>query len=295
VNIGVTGGTGFVGRHLVNRLLSDGHEVTALVRRAKDNFPFVGQPRIKEGSVENPESLESAFDGVEVVVHLVGLIAEIRTQTFERIVARGTSNVVSACKKANVKRIVYISAVGTSADAPSEYHRTKYRAEQAVVNSGLEYVILRSSVIYGPGDEFISMLDRLLKYSPVTPVIGSGRYMLQPVFIDDVVEMVVQSLAGREPANRIIEIGGPEKLEYLEILDIIKAVRHRRRVNFHIPAVLIKPLVRLLEMLVKPAPLTSDQLIMMEMGNVLDTTEMARRFNVRPITLAEGLRRYMRK
>lgn len=295
MRIGVTGATGFVGRHLVNRLLTDGHQVTALVHRIVDDNLFVKRPTFRQGSVENTSDLENAFEGTEVVCHLVGLIAETRTRTFEGTVAQGTANVVQACQKTGVRRIIYLSAVGASAEAPSKYHRSKHRAEQAVVNSGREYIILRPSVIYGPGDGFVSLLDRLLKYSPVTLVIGSGRYMLQPIYIDDVVEIMVRSLASIEAANRIIEIGGPEKLEYLEILNIIKAVTGRRRVNFHVPTPFMKLTTRLLEALVKPAPITRDQLIMMEMGNVLDTTEMIQLFPVRPMTMAEGLKKYMRK
>jgi NADH dehydrogenase len=279
----------------VNRLLADGHEVTALVHRVVDDDLFVGRPTFKKGSVENANELVRACKGVEVVCHLVGLIAETRTQTFEGTVAQGTANVAAACRGAGVRRIVYLSAVGTSAEAPSKYHQTKYRAEQAVIESGLEYVILRPSVIYGPGDGFVSMLDSLLKYSPVTPVIGSGRYRLQPIFIDDVVEIMVRSLTSTKATNQIIEVGGPEKLEYLEILDIIKAVTGRTRMNFHLPTAFMKLMAGLLEALVKPAPLTRDQLIMMEMENVLDTTEMTQLFGLQPLTMAEGLRRYIRK
>jgi len=294
VTIAVTGATGFVGRHLIKRLLADSYNVRALVhRKSADNIERQGAD-ITEASVTDVESLCRAFKGVEAVCHLVGLIAETRNQTFEEIVAKGTANVVAACQREKVKRIAYISAIGTSSDALSRYHRTKYAAEQAVINSGLEYIILRPSVIFGPGDGFISMLDRMIRLSPVTPVIGSGRYELQPVFIDDLTEVIARSVSTDIGVGRIIEIGGPEKLEFLEILNIIKRVSGRRRVNLHLPMALMRLIARLMEVVFRPAPLTTDQLLMMEAGNVATSEATIEMFGVRPAKLEDCLKKYMR-
>jgi NADH dehydrogenase len=268
--------------------------VRTLVHRTRPDPALESQIVTVTGSVTNIESLQSVFEGAEIVCHLVGLIAETRAQTFEEIVARGTANVVEACRQAGVRRLLYISAIGTSNDAASKYHRTKYAAEQAVISSGLEYVILRPSVIYGPGDGFITMLDRLIRMSPVTPVIGSGRYKLQPVFIDDLVDVMVRSMTSDVGLERIIEIGGPEKLEFLEILNIIKQVTGRRRLNLYLPPAFMKLIARLMETVMKPAPITTDQLLMMEAGNVVQSSETIELFGVQPVALKDGLREYMR-
>lgn len=294
VRIGVTGATGFLGGHLINRLLIDGHKLRTLVHRRRPDPALESQVVAVTGSVNNIESLRAAFEGAEIICHLVGLIAETRTQTFKEIVARGTANVVKACRLAGVRRLLYISAIGTSSDAASKYHRTKYVAEQAVISSGLEYVILRPSVIFGPGDGFISMLERLIRMSPVTPVIGSGRYKLQPVFIDDLVAVMVRSMTSNVGLGRIIEIGGPEKLEFLQILNIIKQVTGRRRLNLHLPLAFMKLVARLMEAVMKPAPITTDQLLMMEAGNVVQSSETIELFGVQPVALEDGLKRYMR-
>jgi uncharacterized protein YbjT (DUF2867 family) len=294
VIIGLTGATGFVGRHLVKRLLVDGHKIRALVnRRSPDSAPE-SQVVAVTGSIKNNKSLLSAFEGAEVVCHLVGLIAETRTQTFEEIVAQGTANVVKACQESGVRRIIYISAIGTAADAASKYHKTKFDAEQAVISSDLEYVILRPSVIFGPGDGFITMLERLIRMSPVTPVIGSGRYELQPLFIDDLVEVIVQSMTSDIGLGRIIELGGPKKLEFLEILNIIKQVTGRRRLTLHLPLAFMKLVARLLETVMNPSPITTDQLLMLEAGNVVESSETIELFGVQPVALKDGLKRYMR-
>lgn len=294
MTIGVTGATGFLGGHLINRLLIDGHKLRTLVHRKRPDPALESQVVAVTGSVNNIESLRAAFEGAEIICHLVGLIAETRTQTFKEIVARGTANVVKACRLAGVRRLLYISAIGTSSDAASKYHRTKYVAEQAVISSGLEYVILRPSVIFGPGDGFISMLERLIRMSPVTPVIGSGRYKLQPVFIDDLVAVIVRSITSDVGLGRIIEIGGPEKLEFLQILNIIKQVTGRRRLNLHLPLAFMKLVARLMEAVMKPAPITTDQLLMMEAGNVVQSSETIELFGVQPVALEDGLKRYMR-
>lgn len=294
MTIGVTGATGFLGGHLINRLLIDGHKLRTLVHRRRPDPALESQVVAVTGSVNNIESLRAAFEGAEIICHLVGLIAETRTQTFKEIVARGTANVVKACRLAGVRRLLYISAIGTSSDAASKYHRTKYVAEQAVISSGLEYVILRPSVIFGPGDGFITMLERLIRMSPVTPVIGSGRYKLQPVFIDDLVAVIVRSITSDVGLGRIIEIGGPEKLEFLQILNIIKQVTGRRRLNLHLPLAFMKLVARLMEAVMKPAPITTDQLLMMEAGNVVQSSETIELFGVQPVALEDGLKRYMR-
>lgn len=294
MTISVTGATGFLGGHLIKRLLIDGHKVRTLVHRRRPDPALESQIVAGTGSVNDIESLRNAFEGAETVCHLVGLITETRTQTFEEIVAQGTANVVEACRQAGVRRLLYISAIGTAAKAASKYHRTKYVAEQAVVSSGLEYVILRPSVIFGPGDGFITMLDGLIRLSPVTPIIGTGRYKLQPVFIDDLVEVMVRSMTSDVGLGRIIEIGGPEKLEFLQILNIIKQVTGRRRLNLHLPPAFMKLVARLMEVVMKPAPITTDQLLMMEAGNVVESSETIELFGVQPVALKDGLKRYMR-
>ena len=295
MRIAVTGATGFIGWHLVNRLLAAGHEVVALVHtNSGEGTAGKGVTRAA-GSVEDVPSLEAAFNGVAAVYHLVGLIAESKVATFEQTVVRGTENVVVACQATGVSRIIFLSAMGAAADAPSQYHRTKHRAEQVILSSDLEGVILRSSVVYGPGDRFMSRLAKLITRLPLTPVIGNGKYRLQPIFIRDLTEIMYRALTTDEAVGRVVDVGGPEQLEYLEILDILKSVLGRKRLNFFFPTAFMSLIMRIMEMVIKPAPLTRDQLVMMEMGNTGDVREMVKLFGVKPVSFAQGLRSYMRK
>jgi len=294
VKIAVTGATGFIGRHLVDRLLAQDYFVTAVLRRRPEEDQFEGRVAIALASLEDPVSLAAAFAQAEVVYHLVGIIAETKSNTFERTVAEGTRNVVAACSKAGVKKIIYLSAMGSSQQAKTKYHQSKYSAEQAVISSGLDYIIYRPSVVYGLGDGFVSMLKRIIERSYFTPVIGDGRYRLQPVYIDDLISAMVQGLTVPQARGKIIEIGGPEELEYLEILRSIKSVLGKRRANIHIPLVVMKTVAFLLEKILRPAPITVDQLKMMEMGNTGNIDIMKNLFSINPIRFEDGLKKYLR-
>jgi NADH dehydrogenase len=294
VNIVVTGGTGFVGQHLVAKLVEDGHAVTVLTHRRSLPEHLEGRAKVAPGSVADPASLEAAFAGADAVWHLVGIIAETRTATFEATVAQGTRNVVEACRAARVPWIGYLSAMGPAADAPSRYHRAKFAAEEAVASSGIDFVILRPSIVYGSGDGFVSMLVRMLRRSPVVPVIGDGKYRLQPVYIADLVQIASQALTNNLARQQRIDVGGPEKLEYLEILDIIMEVTELRRAVVKIPVGLVRPVVAMLEKVLRPAPLTSDQLKMLQMGSTGDISRMIEIFGVSPMGLPDGLRKYLR-
>lgn len=294
MKIAVTGATGFIGRNLVNRLLAEQHSVTAVVHKAPGESLFSGRCDIAPASVTDPAGLKTAFGDAEAVYHLVGIIAETRTNTFERTVVEGTRNVVSACRETGIGKIIYLSAMGAAERSRTRYHQSKYQAEQAVMESKLDYIIYRPSVVYGLGDGFVSLLKRLVERSYITPVIGDGKYCLQPVYIDDLVSAMVQGLTVSEASGRIIEIGGPEKLEYLRILDIIKRVTGKKRVNFHIPMWVMKPVARVLELILKPAPITVDQLEMMAMGNHGEIEQMKRLFSLNPIKFEDGLRKYLR-
>ena len=294
MKIAVTGGTGFIGRNLVARLVGDGHQLTVLARHTilpKASFDSVD---FVEGSVTQPETLPAALNGADIVYHLVGIIAETATNTFQKTIVGGTENVVETCLAAGVRRIIYLSAMGVTANAVTNYHKTKYCAEQTVINSGLEHVIFRPSVVYGEGDGFVSMLRRMIRVSPVTPVVGTGRYPLQPVYIDDLIEAMAGALTVETARNKIIEIGGPEKLEYMEILNIIKRVLGKSRMNIRIPIGVMRLIAGLLEKVMTPAPLTRDQLAMMEMGNTGDISDMKKLFSIDPIKFEDGLRKYLR-
>jgi len=291
VKIAVTGGTGFVGRNLVSRLLKDNHEITVLSNRRSAQDFFGDKVRVVSGSVHNLTDILPAFQGSQVVYHLVGIIAETRKNTFEKTVAEGTKNVVAACREAGVTKVIYLSSLGTSAEARSAYHKTKYRAEQSVINNGLEWVILRPSIIYGKSDGFLTIMSKIIRGLPFVPIFGDGKYKLQAIHIDDLTEALAQAALNSKAVGQIIDLGGPEQLEYVQVINYLKKALGKKRLNFHIPFGVIRPVAGLMELFLKPAPLTRDQLTMLKMGNTCDISKMKELFGIEPIRFEDGLRK----
>ncbi|HSS44886.1 MAG TPA: NAD(P)H-binding protein [Thermoanaerobaculia bacterium] len=184
----MTGGTGFVGTHLVNALLRRGHAVAILARTVAATRNRYNRPvETVRGNVIDPASLAVACAGREAVVHLVGIIHETGEQSFDRMHRVASEDVVDAARAAGVRRLLHMSAMGTSEDAPSAYGRTKAAGERVVRASGLDWTIFRPSIIFGPGDGFVSLLAPIVKNNPLfIPVIGPGTTKFMPVSVYDV-------------------------------------------------------------------------------------------------------------
>lgn len=292
----VTGATGFVGRAVVQALRAHGHTVRCLVRRGSErDLRGLGAIERVEGDVLVRPGLEEDMAGCQAVIHLVGIIREqpSRGVTFAQVHTQGTNNVLAAAAAAGVRRFLHMSALGARPNARSRYHRTKWAAEEAVRASGLRWTIFRPSIIYGRGDQFITMLAYFVRRYPMTPVIGSGRQRLQPVPVEDVAEGFARGLVTGAAEKQTYEVGGPDTVTMIELLDVIGAAVGRRRVRkLHMPLGLMRPLTRLLHRL-PGFPVTPDQLLMLEEDNAGDPTPVYTTFGLTPMPLATGIRRML--
>jgi NADH dehydrogenase len=292
----VTGGTGFVGRHLVQRMRKEGLAVRAVVRD-----PGKAQPLkdlgvdVVEGNIADKASLERAASGVERVVHLVGIIQEAPGVTFHDVHVEGTRNLLGVAKKAGVRHFFHQSALGTRPGAKSAYHKTKWEAEELVRASGIPYTVLRPSLIYGPGDLFTVRMSALIRLSPVLPVIGPGKAKVQPIFIDDVVTCILKAVTSDSFLNEMYELGGPEQLTYEEIFRAIAAAMAVRKPVLHLPLFFMKAAARVLETVLPRPPVTTDQLIMVQENNVCGMRDIRDAFGLEPVRFQEGLARSIRK
>jgi uncharacterized protein YbjT (DUF2867 family) len=290
----VTGATGFVGHAVVRALLHHGFLVRCLVRRGSEAElrGFESIDRVP-GDVLKPEGLAEAVEGCAAVIHLVGIIREHRARgiTFERLHPLATANMLGVAHEAGVKRYVHMSALGTRADARARYHRTKWEAEEVVRASALEWTIFRPSIIYGAGDELVSMLARLVRRAPVVPVLGSGETRLQPIAVEHVAEGFVRALRTPMSVGQTYEVAGPATYRFVELLDLIGAAIGRPRVRkVHVPLGLVSAATRALGWL-PFFPVTSDQLIMLGEDNVTDPMRFYTDFGIAPESLGAGLKR----
>ncbi len=286
----VTGATGFLGRRVVQRLLDTNHEVRAMVRRPGNESVFSTPPsEVCYGDVRDTDALAEACRGVAEVIHLVAVIRGGSRQ-FDAINRQGTANVVAAAREAgSVRRIVHLSAVGAANVPRLRYLHSKWAGEQEVVNGGIPYVIIRPSLIFGPGDEFTNAIAALVRLLPVTPIIGSGNNRLQPIHVEDVARCVALSLSGNIRGNRTVEIGGPEQLAYNEIVGVVSHVLGRRRILVNVPLWKVRLPIALMERLTPHPPINSAMLQLITLRNVADPDSVEREYGFRPRSLAGNI------
>lgn len=297
----VTGGTGFVGTHLVNRLLHRGHAVTVLARDPRKTRNRYNRPvETTAGDVLDRPSVAAAAAGHEAIVHLVGVINEKGSQTFDRMHREATENVVAAAKTAGVRRYLHMSAMGSSEDSPSAYGRTKAAGEKAVRASGLDWTIFRPSIVFGQGDGFVSLLAPIVRGNPgFIPVIGPGTTRFQPVAIEDVARVFADALEKPETAGRSFEVGGPEIFTLNDIYrEIAAAVGKPGKRLVHLPLWYGRVLATAFEWLARRGvfadpPLTRDQLKSLGRDNAADTSATVAVFGGEWKRFRPGIREYL--
>lgn len=286
----LTGATGFVGGNILAAL--GDRPVRALVRNRRE-AARIAAPNVElvEGDVTRPESLRGALDGCEAAIHLVAIIAEEGGATFDGVIRQGTVNVVAEAKRAGSERLLHMSALGTRNDPRYAYFEAKWQAEQAVERSGIPWTIFRPSIIFGPGDGFVSQLAKLVKTAPVIPVVGAGKSTFQPVSVREVARSFVRALDDPATAYHVYELGGGKIYTYEELLDAIARRLGIAKRKVHVPVGAMKLVVGLSSPLPKAIrpPVTSDQLKMLEIDNATDRSATAELIGAPPLRLEDGI------
>lgn len=293
MKIFISGGSGFVGGHVVHELLQRGHDLRLLTHKRRKVAEGIQQV---EGDVSKPETFEEAVRGCDALINLVGIIREfpLKDVTFKKLHVQATANMLAAAQKAGVSRYLQMSALGTRPDAVSDYHKTKWQAEELVRGSGLEWTIFRPSLIFGPKDSFVNMLASQLRLAPVMPVIGSGRYRLQPIHADDVARCFALALEMPETAGHTYELCGNDCMSYEELLDTIAASLGRTSpFKPHAPLGLMKLIIPVMQN-IPLFPITMDQLQMLLEESVCDG-HWQKTFAFKPRGFKKGIDEYLRK
>ncbi|WCB96839.1 nucleotide-sugar epimerase [Baekduia alba] len=266
----LTGATGLVGSRVLRRLTAARIPVRCLVRDPRRLGPERVRVQIALGDLADPPSFRNALRGVTTVVHLAAAIRDQPRGSIEELNGIATWRMVQAAEAAGVRRFVFFSALGASAHDRTRFLRAKALAEEAVVASDLEHVVVAPSIIYAPGDVFMTLLSRMAAIAPVVPVSGSGRAEYQPIWADDVADCVMALLrddAAPPPARNRYELGGPETLTYTQITELLLRAAGRPRRLVHVPTPIVSRALRASEAILKSkAPATWDEAELMEVS-----------------------------
>jgi len=298
----VTGASGFVGGAVVEELLERGYEVNALVHR-RPIVSAAGRVHSIDGDLFDAKALERGMRGADAVIHLVGIIFEhpFAGVTFERMHLDATKKVVDAAKTAGVKRYIHMSALGTRMDAVSNYHKTKYAAEQYVRASGLDWTIFRPSMIHGPKGEFMVMVNKWVR-KKAPPFFAmpyfkgskrSGSPQIQPIFVKDVARAFVDALEKPKTIEEIYPIAGSQRFTWPEFYKTAsRIIRGKERMVTGIPVPVAKVMARIGPPLF---PFNRDQVIMSQEDNTADLTKFKGDFGWEPRGLEETLQSYAKE
>jgi uncharacterized protein YbjT (DUF2867 family) len=295
----VFGGSGFLGRYIVQRLASDGAAVRVAVRHPERAvFPAgsgtAGLITTVQANVWDEATVGPAIHGSDAVVNTVGHYVERGRATFEAIHGQGALHVAQASAKAGVERLVHISGIGADARSPSAYVRARAVGERLVVEAFPEATILRPSVMFGPEDAFFNQLTALARGMPILPLFGSGAVKLQPVYVGDVAEAVARALASEIARGKVYELGGPRAYTYKALLQLLLRQLGRRRLLVPVPYFAWELLAAVVAPLPK-RPISRDQVVLMKRDNVVGPKALSfAELGIAPSAVEEILPSYVR-
>jgi uncharacterized protein YbjT (DUF2867 family) len=301
----LTGASGFVGSHVLPALLDAGHEVVALCRSEKVGARVqariergVDRLQVRVGDIGNVDSIAAAATGCDAIVHLVAIPRDWSGgRDLDRVNHLGTANVVAAAQRAGVRRFVHLGALGVEERAGLNYASSKARGERVVRESGLDYTIIKPSLIWGERDGFFNIVAALVRIpAPVVPVPGNGKSRFQPVWAGDVARAIVTVLAdAKGSVGRSYELGGPRYWTYAEITREVARALNKRRLIIPMPVPLIGLVAGVSEAIRLPFPVATDQLRQLALDNIGALDAVERELGFVPFDMAGRLGYLQRK
>jgi len=224
-NVAVTGANGFVGKNVRKFLYKNKVRVLGISRK---NFgKYSTETKVQSKNLQEHQ-LQSKLKNYDVLVHLIGIGRETPKSTFKEINVNLTKNVIKTCKNTGIKKIIYISGLGVSKNSTSSYFASKYKAEREIINSGLDYTIFRASYIIGKTDHLTKSLSKQMKKGTII-IPGSGKYRLQPIFVEDVAKIILEAILEKKFSNKILDLAGPRKISFE---DFVKLFSKNMKVKF---------------------------------------------------------------
>jgi len=291
----VTGATGFIGRHLVSRLLAAGYPVRILHdSQHKDPLPWDTAPEVVEGNVLDEEALFRAVTGVHVIIHLENAMWWGRRRDLERVELVGTQKLVTAARAARVGRIITLSQLGAAPSSAYALMQIKGQVEEEIRTSGLAYTIIRSGLVFGEDDAFINHIALSLRANPFFFFMpGRGEVVLHPINIDDLIEVLVRSLETVDAVDRLVEIGGPEYITLKDLIRTVMRVTNMPRVIVPLPPYMMRWVTRVYNLLLPRTLMTAQWLDILATNRTAQLGNAFTYFGVRPRRLEDTLLTYM--
>ncbi len=291
----ITGATGYIGQHLVTRLVAQGKRPRCLVRDTQRAAAILPSEKVElvQGNTTLPASLEVAMLGVDTVVHAAFITADRKQSAgnhYEATNVQGTANVVQAAQSADVKRMIEMSGLGTKPDKPGSYMQGRYLAEEVLKESNLDWTIIQPSVLFGKDAPFIKGLSDLIRTAPVVPLIGGGNTLFQPIYVEDVVTVVMKVLEDPvRTTDKTYTIGGPEYYTFTQIIDALLHAMHKTRIKVYAPTPLVGIGAAAMEAVLPKPPLTRAAMTLFSFDNITDLNSVERDFAFKPLSFAKYL------
>jgi uncharacterized protein YbjT (DUF2867 family) len=294
----VTGAAGLVGIHTCRELARNGWKVRAMVRDAARGAMKLGQLPVefRVGDIRDAGELRSALSGCGAVVHLAAIAIEKKGETYAETNTAATERLISAARAENVQRMIFMSQNGADSASRFPFLHSKGVAQDSVRTSGLRWTILRPSVIFGPEDEFVNVLGRLILLTPlIFPLPGGGAARFQPVAVDDVAKVIRMSLEKKDTVGRIYELGGSVPLTLRQMVERILSAMGTSRMLVPIPVPMLRPIVAVAQRVLPSPPVTSSLLDLLALDNTVTNNALTDTFGVTPMPFAGDELSYVRR
>jgi NADH dehydrogenase len=293
----VTGAAGLVGVHTCRELSKNGWQIRAMIRDPAKAAMALGQLPVefRIGDVRDASSLRSALSGCGAVVHLAAIAIESKTEKYGDSNTAATERLISAARAESVDRLIFMSQNGADSRSRYAFLHSKGVAQDSVKTSGLQWTILRPSVIFGPEDEFVNVLARLIRLSPqIFPLPNGGASRFQPIAVDDVARVIRLCLEKRETVGQIYELGGPAALTLRQMTERILTAMGTDRKLVPVPVALLRPLVALVQRLLPNPPVTTSLLDLLGIDNAVARNALTEDFRLMPVPFAADELLYLR-
>lgn len=284
----ITGASGFVGRNLLRSLGDKGMRIKCLVRD-RSKVDLDEKIEIVEGNISDRNVLYEATKNVDTVVHLAAVIKSSEPREFENVNVIGTKNLVNACLRNGIKKIIYVSSLDATLNRPDVYGKTKAGGEDEIIRSSIDYIILRPALIYGKDSKDINILAKIVKTFPIIPVIGGGTYKFQPVYINDVCEIIAK-LINSDIRNKIYYIAGEQEISMNDLIDKIASIYAKKVFKIHVPLWLLWLPIKLYNFFFKNSTVNYQALKQLTQDKTCKINEIKRDFNFKPVSIDDALK-----